>query len=135
MDLTELGEVMGKIEVLEGRTFSPEQTKAWFEILSDHSQADALGAVIAFHSKPFKRPSYPGDIKAHILETEAVRLRRCGTLDANEAEWFNGPPTAVYPKLRRLISTGEWTPDDYRSYRRSRLTLEQYLEKQEALVG
>lgn len=135
MERSEFGPVLEKLEILEGRTFTPAQGGAWFEILSEHSQADALAAVLAFHSRPFKRPAYPGDIKAHILESEGVRLRRCGTLDANEQEWFNGPTAPVYAQLRRLISSGEWTPDDYRRYRRSKLTLDQYLEKQGAAIG
>ena len=135
MERSELREVVRKLEILEGRTFSDDQINAWFEILGEHSKSDALAAVLAFHSKPFRRPAYPGDVKAQILETEGVRLRRCGTLEANEDEWLHGPPTRTYARLRRLISTGEWTPDDYRGYRRSRLTLDQYLKRQEELVG
>lgn len=135
MQRFELAPVLEKLTILEGRSFSTGQADAWFEILGEHSCADALAAVLAFHSKPFKRPAYPGDIKAIILEIEAVRLRRCGTLEANEEEWFYRPQAPVYAKLRRLVSTGEWTPDDYRNYRRSKLTLDQYLEKQEAPVG
>lgn len=135
MQRSELGPVLEKIEILEARTFSAAQADAWFEILSEHSQADALAAVLAFHSKPFNRPAYPGDIKAHALETEGVRLRRCGTLEANEEEWFKGPTAGVYARLRRLISTGEWTADDYRNYRRSGLTLDHFFEKRGALVG
>lgn len=135
MQRPELGPVLEKLEILENRIFSAEQAGVWFEIIGEHSQADALAAVLTFHSRPFKRPAYPGDIKALILETEGVRLRRCGTLEVNEEEWFHGPPANVYAKLRRLISTSEWTVDDYRKYRRSGLTLVQYLEKQEANVG
>lgn len=127
--------VTRKLELIEGRQFTSGQTAAWFEILGEHNVEDALTAVLAFHSKPFKRPAYPGDIKALILKTEGVRLRRCGSLEVNEEEWFKGPTAPVYARLRRLISTGEWTPDDYRSYRRSGLTLDQYLEKEVASVG
>jgi hypothetical protein len=134
MERSELGPVLEKLELLEGRTFSAAQADAWFEILGEHSQADALAAVLAFHSKPFKRPAYPGDIKAHILETEGIRLMRCGTLEANEDEWVEGPPAAVYARLRRLISTGEWSRNDYRLYRSSRLTLDQHLKSLGALV-
>lgn len=135
MQRSELGLVLERLELLEARTFSAALADTWFQILGEHSHADALAAVLAFHSKPFKRPAYPGDIKALILETEGVRLRRCGTLDANEDEWVEGPPAAVYARLRRLVSTGEWSPDEYRLYRRSGLTLEKYLEKQGAPVG
>lgn len=135
MQRPELDAVLDKLSILEGRTFSVGQADAWFEILGEHSQADAGAAVLAFHSKPFKRPAYPGDIKALILEIEGLRLRRCGTLEGNDEEWFHGQTAEVHATLRRLISTGDWTPDDYRDYRRSKLTLDQYLEKQEAVVG
>ncbi|CAN7467494.1 hypothetical protein LJR013_003214 [Pseudarthrobacter oxydans] len=135
MQRPELDGALDKLSILEGRTFSAGQANAWFEILGEHSQADALAAVLAFHSKPFKRPAYPGDIKALILEIEGVRLRRCGTLEGNDEEWFHGQTSEVHATLRRLISTGEWGPDDYRSYRRSKLTLAQYLEEQGAPVG
>lgn len=127
--------VLVKIGIFDGQAFSPAQADAWFEVLGEHSQADALDGVLAFYSKPFKRPAYPGDIKALVLETEGVRLRRCGTLEVNEEEWFNGPTAPVYARLRRLIATGEWTVDDYRVYRRSGLTLDELLAKQEARVG
>lgn len=136
MQRSEFDQVIEKIEDLEApRKFSPGQREAWFEIIGEHTQADAIAAVLAFHSKPFNRPAYPGDIKTIILETEGVRLRRCGTLETNEEEWFHGPTAGVYAQLRRLISTGAWARDDYRSYRRSKLTLEQYLEQETALVG
>lgn len=128
-------QVLIKIGIIDGRTFSPAQIDAWFEILGEHSRTDAMAAVVAFHSKPFKRPAYPGDIKAQILDIEDIRLRRCGTLEGNDEEWLHGPQAPVYAKLRRLVSTGEWSPEDYRGYRRSKLTLDQYLEKQEAAVG
>ncbi|MDQ0679065.1 hypothetical protein QFZ30_002447 [Arthrobacter pascens] len=135
MQRSELGPVLEKLELLEGRTFSAALADAWFEILGEHTEADALAAVLAFHSKPFKRPAYPGDIKEHILEVESVRLMRCGTLEANEAEWFNGSTADVYRQLRRLISAGDWSPNDYRLYRRSELTLDQYLTAQGSPVG
>lgn len=128
-------QVLIKIGIIDGRTFSPAQIDVWSEILGEPSLADALAAVVAFYSKPFKRPAYPGDIKAHILEIEDVRLRRCGSLQANEADWIEGPPGPVHARLRRLVSRGEWTAEDYRGYSRSGLTLDKYLEKQGAHVG
>lgn len=136
MQRSEFDALVEKVEDLEApRTLSPGQREAWFEIFGGNLQADAMAAVRAFHSKPFERPIYPGDIKAHILEIEGVRLRRCGTIEANQEEWFHGPLAPVYAMLRSLISSGEWTPDDYRGYQRSKLTLEQYLEKQGAAIG
>lgn len=136
MERSEFRFVLDKIGIYDGRSFSPAQDDAWFEVAGEsHTLADALAAVLAFYSKPFKRPAYPGDIKALILDIEGVRLRRCGTLETNEQEWFNGPLAPVYARLRRLISTGEWTPDDYRSYRRSGQILAQYMETQGALIG
>lgn len=135
MERSELGAPLEKLEVLEGRTFSAEQATAWFEIIGEHSQGDAVAAVLQFHSKPFKRPAYPGDIKALIVESEGVRLRSCGTLQVNEEEWFNGPTGPVYKRLSRLIATGEWSRDEYLGYRRSGLTLDAYLENQEAHLG
>jgi hypothetical protein len=136
MERSEFEHVIIKMGTIDGRTFFPAQKDAWFEIAgSEHTLADALAAVVTFYSKPFTHHAYPGDIKALILEIEGVRLRRCGTLETNEQEWFNGPTAPVYAQLRRLISTGEWTLDDYRSYRRSGLTLIQYMEEQGAPVG
>lgn len=136
MDRSEFRLVLDKIGIYDGRSFSAAQEDAWFEVAGEpHTLTDALAAVLSFYSKPFKRPAYPGDIKALILDIEGVRLRRCGTLETNEQEWFNGPTTPVYARIRSLISTGEWTPDDYRSYRRSGLILAQYMEKQGAPVG
>jgi hypothetical protein len=135
MQRPELDPVLHALELLEDRTISKAKGDAWQEILHPHTQADALAAVRAFHSKPYKRPAYPGDIKALILEKEDVRLRRCGSIDVNEVEWFDGPPTAARARLRRLIATDEWSPEDYRLYQRSALKLDEYLAKQGELVG
>lgn len=131
MERTELRPVLDKLEVLESRTFSEEQTDAWFDILGPHTQQDALAAVISFHSKPFRRPAYPGDIKSLILETEDVRLRRCGTLEANGADWINGPPKLAYRRLRILIGSGEWNASEYKEYRQSGLPLDEFLASRE----
>jgi hypothetical protein len=136
MERSEFDRVMDKLEDLEApRKFSTGQREAWFQIFGEHTPTDAMAAVLAFHSKPFKRPAYPGDIKAHILEVEGVRLMRCGTIEANQVEWFSGSTSDVNRQLRRLISAGDWSPNDYRLYRRSELTLDEYLENQGEPVG
>lgn len=126
MELTDLRNVLTKLEVIEGRSFTPQQTDAWFEILGRHSEQDATEAVLAFHSKPFKRPAYPGDIKAHIIEVEAVRLRRCGTLELSQTDQVAGSADASLERLRSLVASGEWTAAEYREYRRSGLSLEEF---------
>ncbi|MBD1541040.1 hypothetical protein G9E11_01965 [Arthrobacter sp. IA7] len=133
MDLSELRYVLGKLELLEARTFTPEQICAWFDILGQHSLKDASEAVLAFHSKPYKRPAYPGDLKAHILENEGVRLRRCGTLEANAADHVDGHGVPPVARLRALVATGEWSAADYRAYRRSGQSIEEFQTAEGAL--
>lgn len=119
--------------MLEARNFSSAQSDAWFEILGQHSVEDAVDAVLKFHSKPFKRPAYPGDIKSMIEEVEDVRLRRCGTVEANEADLDEGGRTAANALLRTLIATAQWTASDYREYRRSKLSIDGYMSVRGAL--
>lgn len=133
--MTEIVPVFDLLTAIEGRTFHPKQRDAWMAILEPHTQADALDAVMKFHSKPFKRPAYPGDIKALILDVEDVRVRRCGSLEITEQEWCAGPTGPAYAKLRRLIATGEWTAEEYRNYRKSESTLERHLASLGASIG
>ncbi|QSZ47211.1 hypothetical protein AYX22_01470 [Arthrobacter sp. D5-1] len=125
--------MLGKLELLEARAFSNDQADAWFEILGQHSVDDAVDAVLKFHSKPFKRPAYPGDIKALIVEVEAVRLRRCGTVEANEADLLGCDRGAANARLHALIATAQWSASDYRAYRRSKLSIDGFMSARGAL--
>ncbi|WP_314324194.1 hypothetical protein [Paenarthrobacter ilicis] len=130
---SEMSAVLGKLEVLEARSFSAPQVEAWFEILGQHSADDAIDAVLKFHSKPFKRPAYPGDIKALIAEVEAIRLRRCGTVEANEADLLGCDRTVANARLHGLIATAQWSASEYREYRRSKLSIDGFMSPRGAL--
>ncbi|WP_284985480.1 hypothetical protein [Arthrobacter sp. fls2-241-R2A-172] len=130
---SEIGAVLGKLELLEDRNFSSAQSDAWFEILGQHSLQDAVDAVQRFHSKPFKRPAYPGDIKALIVDVEDVRLRRCGTVEANEADFVEADRRTANARLRTLIATAQWSAQDYREYRRSKLSINGFTSAKGAL--
>ncbi|MET4618680.1 hypothetical protein ABIE18_000103 [Arthrobacter sp. 2762] len=125
--------VLQKLDDIEGRKSSDAKVGVWFEILGQHSVEDAIDAVLKFHSKPFKRPAYPGDIKALIVEVEAVRLRRCGTVEANEADLLACDRRAANARLRTLIATGQWSASDYREYRRSKLSMDGFMSARGAL--
>lgn len=129
----DIDSVLGKLELLGARKFTAAQADAWFEILGQHSADDAMDAVLKFHSKPFKRPAYPGDIKALILEVEDVRLRRCGTVEANEVDLEGVDRRSANSRLRALIATGQWSASDYREYRRSKLSMEAFVAARGAL--
>ncbi|MFP3579965.1 hypothetical protein SB659_10325 [Arthrobacter sp. SIMBA_036] len=126
MESSELRQALAKLEVIEGRTFADAELDAWRAVLGTHASEDIAAAVVAFHSKPFKRPAYPGDIKALIVEVEGVRLRRCGTVEANEADLEEAGRSAANARLRALIATGQWSASDYREYRRSKLSIDAF---------
>lgn len=133
MDSSELRQALAKLEAIEGRTFTDTELDAWRAVLGTHASEDIAAAVVAFHSNPYKRPAYPGDIKALIVEVEDVRLRRCGTVEANEADLEEAGRGTANARLRTLISTGQWSASDYREYRRSKLSIDGFMSERGAL--
>lgn len=129
MNRAEINVLLAKLSALEGRLFDSAQGDAWFEVLCSHSVEDALSAAITFHSKPFVRVAYPGDIKELIGEIEQRRVESLGGLELNEKDWFEADaPMVPYSRLYAAVRSGVMKRADYLAYRKSGLTLADFLE-------
>lgn len=136
MTRDELNEVLEKLRVYEGRTFTEEQGDAWYEVLRKRTLQDSLAAVVGFHSEPFTHPAYPGDINGLVEDIERARLAPLGSLELNEADWAEGTTiSTVSRRLHKAVRQGRMTADGYRAYQRSGMTVEAFMAQQEATVS
>ncbi|NOJ59740.1 hypothetical protein [Arthrobacter sp. 260] len=136
MTRDELNGVLAKLGLLEGRSFTTAQGDAWYEILGARKADDAHTAVLQFHSKPFKRVAYPGDINGIVEDIERSRLALIGSLEPNLADLEStGNRRPLNKELYRVVRQGELSPAGYREYQRSRMTLKAFMAGQAVLTS
>lgn len=136
MTRDELTEVLIKISAIEQRSWTSEESGAWFEVLGGRNLDDTLNATISFYSKPFVHRAYPGDINTIVEDIESERLHSLGDIGLNEADWATADDIGqVHRILYQHARKGRLTRARYDEYRTSSLTLEEFLAQEEVLTG